>query len=157
MVDKDNGADFRMVINYKKLNDVIVRNATTLPHVKELMARLAKARVFAKLDLTSGYHQDRMKEEAIEKTAFTTPYGHYEWLVMPFGEANAPATFVQLLSQLVLVDLVHKFIVVFVDDILIFSGNAEDHIEHVRIVLRSVGGSPTLPQTFQVQIHGPRS
>ena len=125
----------RLVVNFKGLNEQTEVNATTLPHIEELIARLGKAKVFSKLDLTSGFHQVRMKEEDIPKTAFTTPFGHFEWTVMPFGEKNAPATFVQLLNQLVLVDLVHDFVIVFVDDILIFSENEDLHIEHVRAVL----------------------
>lgn len=125
----------RLVVNFKGLNQQTETNATSLPHIDELIARLSKAKVFSKLDLTSGFHQVRMKESDIPKTAFTTPFGHFEWVVMPFGEKNAPATFVQLLNQLVLVDLVHDFVIVFVDDILIFSENPDIHIEHVRAVL----------------------
>lgn len=135
MVNKDDGADMRMVVDYGPLNKHVVKNATSLPHIKELVARLSKAKVFSKLDLKSGYNQIRMKEEDVEKTAFTTPFGHYEWLVMPFGECNAPATFVQFLNQCVLVDIIHDYIVVFVDDILVFSENEEDHINHVQAVL----------------------
>lgn len=125
----------RLVVNFKGLNQQTETNATSLPHIDELIARLSKAKVFSKLDLSDGYHQMRMKEDDIRKTAFTTPFGHFEWVVMPFGEKNAPATFVQLLNQLVLVDLVHDFVIVFVDDILIFSENPDIHIEHVRAVL----------------------
>lgn len=131
----EQGGKQRMVTNFVKLNEQTVTNATSLPHIDELIARLGKAKVFSKLDLTSGFHQVRMREEDIEKTGFTTPFGHYEWVVMPFGEKNAPATFVQLLNQLVLVDLVHDFIIVFVDDILVFSEDADQHIEHVQAVL----------------------
>lgn len=126
----------RLVVNYKGLNEQTETNATTLPHIDELIARLSKAKVFSKLDLTSGFHQVRMEEKDIPKTAFTTPFGHFEWTVMPFGEKNAPATFVQLLNQLVLVDLVHDFVIVFVDDILIFSEDIDTHIGHVRAVLK---------------------
>ena len=131
----EQGGKQRMVTNFVKLNEQTVTNATSLPHIDELIARLGKAKVFSKLDLTSGFHQVRMREEDIEKTGFTTPFGHYEWVVMPFGEKNAPATFVQLLNQLVLVDLVHDFIIVFVDDILVFSEDEDQHIEHVKAVL----------------------
>jgi ribosomal protein L31E len=125
----------RLVVNFKGLNELTETNATSMPHVDELIARLSRSKVFSKLDLTSGFHQVRMHEKDISKTAFTTPFGHFEWMVMPFGEKNAPATFVQLLNQLVLVDLVHDFIIVFVDDILIFSENEDAHIEHVQAVL----------------------
>lgn len=136
MVSKDNGLDMRMVVNYQALNELTVKNATSLPHIKELMARLAKARVFTKLDLKSGYNQVLMQPSDIEKTAFTTPFGHYEWTVMPFGESNAPASFVQLLNQLVFVDLGHDFLIIFVDDLLIFSEDEGQHVEHVDRVLK---------------------
>lgn len=132
----EQGGKLRMVMNYKRLNEQTVTNATTLPHIEELLARLTNAKVASKLDLTSGFHQLLMAFADREKTAFTTPFGHFEWVVMPFGEKNAPAAFVQLLNQLVLVDLVHDFIIVFVDDILIFSANEEEHVQHVREVLK---------------------
>lgn len=86
-----------------------------------------------------------MKEEDIEKTTFTTPFGHYEWLVMPFGECNAPATFVQFLNQCVLVDIIHDYIVVFVDDILVFSENEEDHMK------AGTNGAMMMAQTHRVE------
>ena len=132
----EQGDKQRMVVNYEKLNAMTETNATSLPHVDELIARLSKARVFSKIDLTSGFHQVRMHSDDIAKTAFSTPFGHFEWLVMPFGEKNAPASFVQLLSQHVLIDIVHDFIIVFIDDILIFSPDEDQHIEHVEAVLK---------------------
>ena len=132
----DQGDKPRMVINYEKLNALTETNATSIPHVDELIARLSKARIFSKIDLTSGFHQLRMHEDDVSKTAFSTPFGHFEWLVMPFGEKNAPASFVQLLSQHVLVEIIHDFIIVFFDDILIFSPDEDQHIEHVEAVLQ---------------------
>lgn len=132
----EQGDKQRMVVNYEKLNSLTDTNATSLPHVDELIARLSKAKVFSKIDLTSGFHQVRMHDDDVVKTAFTTPFGHYEWLVMPFGEKNAPASFVQLLSQHVLIDIVHDFIIVFIDDILIFSPDEDQHIGHVDAVLQ---------------------
>jgi hypothetical protein len=137
-VPKDNGVSLRMVVDYRWLNAEITRNSTSLPHVKELMARIGKSRVFSKLDLRSGYHQVRMRESDIPLTAFTTTFGHFEWLVMPFGEANAPATFVQLMTQLVLKDFVNSFVIGFMDDILIHSASEEEHVEHVRLVLEQL-------------------
>jgi RNase H-like domain found in reverse transcriptase/Reverse transcriptase (RNA-dependent DNA polymerase)/Integrase zinc binding domain/Integrase core domain len=137
-VAKDGGAALRMVVDYRWLNEKIKRNSTSLPRFDELMARLSKARVFSKLDLRSGYHQVRVRESDVELTAFTTPFGHYEWLVMPFGETNAPATFVQLMTQLVLTDCVNRFVLGFVDDILIYSETEEEHVEHVRTVLQQL-------------------
>jgi hypothetical protein len=129
------GTKQRMVVNYAKLNDETVTNAISLPTAEELISRLSRAKVFTKIDCMQGFHQVRVKKEDIMKTGFTTPFGHYEWLVMPFGDKNAPATFVQLLTQSVLVDIVHDFIIVFVDDILVFSDSIEDHLEHVKAVL----------------------
>jgi RNase H-like domain found in reverse transcriptase/Reverse transcriptase (RNA-dependent DNA polymerase)/Integrase zinc binding domain/Retroviral aspartyl protease len=129
------GGDDRMVCDYRGLNALIKKNNSSLPHVKELLARLNKGRVFTKLDLRSGYHQVRLRPSDIEFTGFVTPHGHFEWLVMPFGEANAPATFTRLMSQLVLHDLLHSFVIVFQDDILVFSENEKEHVGHVQQVL----------------------
>jgi RNase H-like domain found in reverse transcriptase/Reverse transcriptase (RNA-dependent DNA polymerase)/Integrase zinc binding domain/Retroviral aspartyl protease len=137
-VPKDHGASLRMVVDYRWLNAEIKRNSTSLPHVKELMARIGKSRVFSKLDLRSGYHQVRLRTSDTELSAFVTPFGHFEWLVMPFGEANAPATFIQLMTQLVLKDFVHSFVIGFMDDILIHSESEEQHVEHVRLVLEQL-------------------
>ncbi len=131
----EQGGKQRMVINFTKLNEQTITNATSLPHADELIARVGKAKVFSKLDLKSGFHQLRVKDEDIAKTAFTTPFGHYEWIVMPFGDKNAPASFVQLLTQSVLVDIVHDFIIVFVDDILVFSESTDEHLNDVQAVL----------------------
>lgn len=103
-VDKDHGTKLRMVIDFRPLNALIKRNSASLPHIKELMPHLSKAKYFSKLDLRSGYHQVLLRPENRELTAFVTPLGHYQWNVMPFGEANAPATFVTLVNQLVLKD-----------------------------------------------------
>ena len=135
LVPKEGSDELRMVCDYRGLNELIVKNSASLPHVKELLARLSSGRVFTKLDLKSGYNQVRIREEDIPLTAFVTPHGHFEWTVMPFGEANAPATFVQLMSQLVLADLLHSFVIVFQDDILVYSDNEAEHIGHVQQVL----------------------
>jgi hypothetical protein len=137
-VAKDGGAALRMVVDYRWLNDKVQRNSTSLPRFDELIARLGKARVFSKLDLRSGYHQVRMRESDISLTAFITSFGHFEWLVMPFGETNAPATFVQLMTQLVLKDFVDQFVIGFMDDVLIYSETEEEHVEHVRAVLKQL-------------------
>jgi hypothetical protein len=125
----------RMVVDYRALNSVTRTNSSSLPYAKELFARLNGCVLFTKLDLRSGYHQLRMKEEDICRTAFITPHGHFEWVVMPFGEKNAPASFAQLMSQLVLKGLVHTFVLVFQDDLLIASKRDEDHVDHVKQVL----------------------
>lgn len=130
-----NETDDRMVCDYRSLNEVTESNNSSLPFAKELFGRLGKAVIFSKLDLTSGYHQLRLRTSDIPLTAFTTPLGHFEWLVMPFGEKNAPASFHQLMSQLVFPDFIHDFLIVFQDDMLIASCSEEEHVTHVKLVL----------------------
>ena len=134
-VSKDHGAKLRMVFDYRALNAAIRRNSASLPHIKELLPHLSKARYFSKLDLRSSYHQVLLRPQDRKLTGFVTPVGHYEWNVMPFGEANAPATFVQLINQHVLKDYLYDFVLAFVDDILIFSETEEQHVQHVEAVL----------------------
>ena len=126
----------RMVCDFRGLNSVTTTNSGSLPYVKELFARLKDSVIFTKLDLTSGYHQLRIRESDIPLTAFITPHGHFEWVVMPFGEKNAPASFAQLMNQLVLRDLVHTFVIVFQDDMLIASKSEAEHVSHVEQVLQ---------------------
>jgi hypothetical protein len=130
-----NETEDRMVCDYRALNSVTVTNNASLPYVKELFARVKGARVFTKMDMLSGYHQLRLRESDVALTGFITPLGHFEWLVMPFGEKNAAASFTQLMSQLVLRDLIHAFVIVYQDDLLIASQNEADHPSHVKQVL----------------------
>lgn len=134
-VSKDGGLARRLVIDYRALNRLIKRNTMTLPHVEELMARLGKAKFFTKIDLRSSYHQVLVRPEDRHMTAFVTPIGHFQWNVLPFGEANAPATFVQMMRHLVLEDMTTRGVLDFVDDILIYSATAEDHERDVSDVL----------------------
>ena len=132
-VQKKDGS-FRLCIDYRALNKVTKKNRYPLPHIEELFNNTQGAKYFSKIDLRSGYHQIRIAEKDTEKTAFRTRYGHYEWLVVPFGLTNAPATFMHLM-QSVLNPVLDKFAVAFLDDILIYSKTKEEHIEHVKQVL----------------------
>jgi hypothetical protein len=123
-----------MCIDYRPLNEVTIKNKYPLPRSDILFDQLAGAKVFSKIDLRSGYHQIKIRPEDIPKTAFTTRYGLYEYLVMSFGLTNAPAHFMYLMNSVFMPEL-DKFVVVFIDDILVYSKSEEEHAEHLRIVL----------------------
>ena len=132
---KDNS--LRMCIDYRALNAISVKNRYPLPRIDELLDQLQGAKVFSALDLWSGYHQVRVAEEDIHKTAFRTRYGHFEFTVLPFGLTNAPATFMNIMND-TLREYLDKFVVVFLDDILIYSKTPEEHLVHLDSVLATL-------------------
>nr|GEY72259.1 putative reverse transcriptase domain-containing protein [Tanacetum cinerariifolium] len=125
---------FRMCIDYRELNKLTIKNRYPLPRIDDLFDQLQGSSVYSKIDLISGYHQLRVRNEDIPKTAFRTRYGHYEFQVMPFGLTNAPAVFMDLMNRVCKLYL-DKFVIVFLDDILIYSRNKEEHENHLRIIL----------------------
>ena len=127
----------RMCIDYRQINKVTVKNKYPLPRIKDLFDQLKGADVFSKIDPRSGYYQLRVKEVDVSKTAFRTRYGHYEFLVMPFGLTNAPVAFMDLMNR-VFRPYVDQFVVVFIDDILVYSKDAQEHEQHLRIVLETL-------------------
>ncbi|KAK8941176.1 hypothetical protein KSP39_PZI010028 [Platanthera zijinensis] len=135
-VKKKDGS-LQLCIDYRELNKLTIRNQYPLPRIDDLFDQLVNARVFSKIDLRSGYHQMRIKEEDIYKTAFSTRYRHFEFVVMPFGLTNAPAVFMDLMNR-VFKEYLDKFVIVFIDDILIYSKDKEEHAEHLKIVLQTL-------------------
>ncbi|CAJ2679171.1 unnamed protein product [Trifolium pratense] len=134
LVKKKEGS-MRLCIEYRQLNKVTIKNKYPFPRIDDLMDQLVGACVFSKIDLRSGYHQIRVKMEDIPKTAFRTRYGHYEYSVMPFGVTNAPGVFMEYMNR-IFHSFLDKFVVVFIDDILVYSKSEEEHKEHLRIVLQ---------------------
>jgi hypothetical protein len=132
-VKKKDGS-LRMCVDYRQLNEVTIKNKYPLPRIDDLFDQLNGARVFSKIDLRTGYHQLKIRKDDIPKTAFTTRYGLYEFTVMVFGLTNAPAYFMSMMNK-VFMDILDKFMVVFIDDILIYSMNEEEHKQHLRAVL----------------------
>ncbi|GJR96438.1 putative reverse transcriptase domain-containing protein [Tanacetum coccineum] len=132
-VKKKDGS-FIMCIDYRELNKLTVKNRYPLPRIDDLFNQLQGSSVYSKIDLRSGYHQLRVREEDIPKTAFRTRYMHYEFHVMPFGFTNALAVFMDLMNRVCKLYL-DKFVIVLIDDILIYSKNNEEHEEHLKLIL----------------------
>jgi hypothetical protein len=133
-VDKRDGGR-RMCGDYRNLNNVTIKNKYPLPRIQDLFDQVRGARVFSKIDLRSGYHQIKIKKEDVPKTASVSRYGHHEYIVVPFGLTNAPAIFMNLMNK-IFMPYLDKFVIVFIDDILIYSKNKEEHAKHLRIALQ---------------------
>ncbi|GJS46522.1 putative reverse transcriptase domain-containing protein [Tanacetum coccineum] len=131
---KNKDGSFQMCIDYHELNKLAVKNRYPLLRIDDLFDQLQGSRVYSKIDLRFGYHQLRVREEDILKTAFKTRYGHYEFQVMPFRLTNAPVVFMDLMNQ-VCKTYLDTFMVVFIDDILIYSKSEEDHAEYLKLIL----------------------
>mgnify|MGYP005824300783 CR=1 FL=1 len=139
----------RMVVDYRALNEVTIKNRYPLSMVNDLFDEMQGAKVFSKIDLRSGYHQLKFREKDIPKTAFTTRYGLYEYTVMSFGLTNAPAYFMSMMNK-VFMEFLDKFVVVFIDDILVYSKNDEEHKEHFSS--REAQGTPVIRQVQQMRV-----
>ena len=132
-VKKKDGT-LRMCIDYRELNKLTIKNRYPLPRIDDLFDQLQGAKYFSKIDLRSGYHQLRVSDADIEKTAFRTRYRHFEFTVMPFGLTNAPAVFMHLMNRVCKLYL-EKFVIVFIDDILIYSKTKDEHQTHLKLLL----------------------
>lgn len=131
---KNKDGSLRMCIDYRELNKLTIKNRYPLPRIDDLFDQFQGSTYYSKIDLRSGYHQVKVREEDIPKTAFRTRYGHHEFHVMPFGLTNAPAVFMDLMYR-VYKPYLDKFVIVFIDNILIYSKNEEEHKEHLRTIL----------------------
>ena len=132
---KQKNGNLRMCIDYRSLNQQTVKNRYPLPRIDDLFDQLQGAKVFSSIDLQSAYYQVRLKPDAVPKTAFTTPLGLYEFRVLRFGLTNAPGTFQNIMND-VLKDVIGKFIIVYLDDIVVHSKDQAEHYKHLQIVLQ---------------------
>ena len=134
---KEKDGTLRLCIDYRQLNKFTIKNKYMLPRIDDLFDQLKGASIFSKIDLRSGYHQLRIKDVDVHKTAFRTRYGHYEFFVMSFGLTNAPAAFMDLMNR-VFRPYVDQFFIVFLEDILVYSKDKESHDTHLRVVLETL-------------------
>ncbi|GKD80451.1 putative reverse transcriptase domain-containing protein, partial [Tanacetum coccineum] len=146
---------FRMCIDYRELNKLTVKNRYPLHIIDDLFDQLQGSSVYSKIDLRSSYHQLRVREEDIPKTAFRTHYDHYEFQVMPFGLTNAPAVFIDLMNR-VCKPYLDKFVIVFIDDILIYSKNKKEHKEYLKQILDCLRRRSCMPSFPNVNFGFPR-
>ncbi|MCO5696967.1 reverse transcriptase family protein, partial [Acinetobacter baumannii] len=116
-----------------------IKNKYSLPRINDLLDQLQRAIVFSRIDMRSGYHQLRVREHDVHRITFRTRYGHYEFVVMPFGLTNAPTVFMELMNS-IFIDFLDQFVVVFIDDILVYSRSGEEHAGHLRTVLQVLRG-----------------
>ncbi|WRX07613.1 Reverse transcriptase domain - like 1 [Theobroma cacao] len=147
---KKKDSTLRLYIDYRQLNRMTIKNKYPLPRIDDLFDQLQGATVFSKVDLRSGYHQLRIKEQDVPKTAFRTRYGHYEFLVMPFELTNAPAAFMDLMNK-VFHPYLDKFFIVFIDDILVYSRDNDEHATHLRIVLQTLQERQLYPKFLKCE------
>lgn len=134
---KKKDRSMRLSIDYRQLNKVMIKNKHSLSRIDDLFNQLKRASTFSKIDLHSGSYQLRIKEPDMLKTAFRTRYGHYEFLVMPFGLTSAPVAFMDLMNK-VFYHYLDQFVIVFIDGILVYSPIAKRHAEHLRVVLQTL-------------------
>ena len=133
LVKKKDGSS-RLCVDYRQLNKLTIKK-NPLIRIDDLLDQLKGARVFSKIDLRSGYHQILVRPEDVKKTTFRSRYDHYEYVVMPFGVTNAPTVFIDYMNR-IFRPWLDKFVIVFIDDILIYSKMREEHADHLRVVLK---------------------
>ncbi|GJV78734.1 putative reverse transcriptase domain-containing protein [Tanacetum coccineum] len=153
-VKKKDGS-FRMCIDYRELNKLTVKNHYPFPRIDDLFDQLQGLSIYSKIDLSSGYHQLRVREEDILMTAFRTRYGHYEFQVMPFGLTKVPAVFMDLMNR-VCKPYLDKFVIVFIDDILIYLKNKQEHEEHLKLMLELLKNRKLYARIFQCEFWIPK-
>ena len=149
MFSKNRGKTLQLCIDYRQLNRATIKNRYPLPWIDNLFDQLRGARVYSKTDLCTGYHQLRVREADILKTAFRTRYEHFEFTMMPFRLTNAPAAFIDLMHR-VFQPYLDRFVMVFMDDNLIYSKFEEDHEGHLRVVLQTLRNISCMPNSTSV-------